>query len=313
MKILMFGRGVISTQYGWAFEKAGHDVEFYVRPGKKALLGEEVTLNIYDARKKIRGVLVKEHWKTKLTESIGSDYDLIFISVQHYQFKDVVDFLAAKIGNATVLVFNNFWDEPKETIEKLPKKQVVCGFPLAGGGFDENGILNGTILGRINFGSITEVEKNRELKVIELFTTSGFNVKKLKDFRSYLFSHFVMNAALHSENLKTGKELSSAVETMKTSEFWRNVILNGQELLPLLRARGVNTKASAELKILSMPPWLLSILMKITLNFLPPMKQILMGHSNPVEIKSYCKDVLATAETLKMALPRLESTKISLQ
>ena len=31
MKILMFGRGVISTQYGWAFEKAGHTVEFYRR------------------------------------------------------------------------------------------------------------------------------------------------------------------------------------------------------------------------------------------------------------------------------------------
>ena len=32
IKILMFGRGVIATVYGWALEQAGHDVEFYVRP-----------------------------------------------------------------------------------------------------------------------------------------------------------------------------------------------------------------------------------------------------------------------------------------
>lgn len=31
MKILMIGRGVISTQYGWALEQAGNDVTFYVR------------------------------------------------------------------------------------------------------------------------------------------------------------------------------------------------------------------------------------------------------------------------------------------
>ena len=32
MKILMFGRGVIAAAYGWALERAGHEVEFYVRP-----------------------------------------------------------------------------------------------------------------------------------------------------------------------------------------------------------------------------------------------------------------------------------------
>ena len=31
MKILIFGRGVIGSLYGWALEKAGHSVEF-LRP-----------------------------------------------------------------------------------------------------------------------------------------------------------------------------------------------------------------------------------------------------------------------------------------
>jgi 2-dehydropantoate 2-reductase len=56
----MFGRGVILTQYARAFEKAGHTVEFYVRKGQKTELGPTVTLNVYDARKSVRGKLIKE-------------------------------------------------------------------------------------------------------------------------------------------------------------------------------------------------------------------------------------------------------------
>lgn len=100
MKILMFGRGVISTQYGWAFEKAGHTVEFYVRKGRKAQLGPSVNLNVYDARKSIRGRLVEEVWPVNLTENIDekNGYDLIFLSVQHYQFKKAAESLAGKVG-----------------------------------------------------------------------------------------------------------------------------------------------------------------------------------------------------------------------
>jgi len=65
MKILIFGRGVVSTQYAWAFEKAGHTVGFYVRPGRKAEYGPIVSLNVYDARKSIRGKLIQETGQLK--------------------------------------------------------------------------------------------------------------------------------------------------------------------------------------------------------------------------------------------------------
>ena len=50
MKILMFGRGVISTLYGWALEKAGNEVDFYVRPGRAADFGSSVDVDIRDGR-----------------------------------------------------------------------------------------------------------------------------------------------------------------------------------------------------------------------------------------------------------------------
>jgi 2-dehydropantoate 2-reductase len=50
MKIMRFGRGVISTQYCWALEKAGNEIEFYVRPGKSSEYGPIVNLDILDGR-----------------------------------------------------------------------------------------------------------------------------------------------------------------------------------------------------------------------------------------------------------------------
>jgi len=55
VKILLFGRGVITILYGWTFEKAGHNVTFYVRPGRSAEYGSHVHLDVLDARRGTQG------------------------------------------------------------------------------------------------------------------------------------------------------------------------------------------------------------------------------------------------------------------
>ena len=63
MRILMFGRGVIATIYGRVLHAAGHDVEFYVRPGRAAEYGQEVTLDWIDGRRKPLGRRVRESFR----------------------------------------------------------------------------------------------------------------------------------------------------------------------------------------------------------------------------------------------------------
>ncbi|GAB3285012.1 2-dehydropantoate 2-reductase N-terminal domain-containing protein [Larkinella harenae] len=310
MKILLIGRGVIATQYGWAFDKAGHHVEFYVRPGRKAQIGEEVRLRIYDGRKKIRGEFTEEIWKAEVTEALRPNYDLIVVSVQHYQLQQVIDTLAGKIGSATVLVFNNVWDEPEEVVAKLPMDQVVWGFPTAGGGFDQWGTLNGSLFRQVNIGTLGCAQKSRQQQVIALFQSARFRVNIIHDFRSYLFAHFILNTALHSENRKLGQGLATSLAAMQTSQFWRSIQLNLKELLPVLVSRGVDLKASSELNLLRIPPWLLAFIMTIALRQLPIVKQIFSSHSNPVELESYGNDVLTTATKLKIDLPRLNTARI---
>jgi len=308
MKILMFGRGVISTQYAWAFEKAGHTVEFYVRPGRKVEYGSTISLNVYDARKSIRGKLIQEVWSIKMIEdfNVNHDYDLIVVSVQHYHFTKVAEFLTDKIGNATVLIFNNFWEEPLEQVVNLPVEQLVWGFQQAGGGFDNKGILNGTIMAGITIGTFGTEPTVRAIAVMGLFKSAGIKSNVTKDFRSWLLGHFVINASLHIETMKSG---SSMLESFQTTKHWKNVLANGKELIPLLKARNVDIKASPDLKMISLPPWLMSFGMKLVVRFLPPLKQILTGHSNQEETNSYSREVMAMAGKMKINLPRYEANK----
>jgi 2-dehydropantoate 2-reductase len=312
MKILMFGRGVISTQYGWAFEKAGHTVEFYVRPGRKAEFGSTVTLNILDARKKLRGIPIREEWPISMVEDFNAnhDYDLIIVSVQHYHFKKVAEFLSDKTGRAMLLIFNNFWEEPLPLTAKLPADHLAWGFPQAGGGFDDKGVLNGTLFGSITVGTFETEPKDTDVAVMNLFKSADIKSKVITDFRSWLFGHFVMNAAMQLETLKFDTSINSFdLDALQSTNYWKNVIANGKELLPLLKARNVNMKASPDLKMLGLPSWLISLTIKAVIVFLPPIKRIFTGHTNQDEIKSYCRDVMATAVEMNIHLPRYETNK----
>src|SRR6202453_2265006 len=131
MNILLFGRGVISTLYGWTFEKSGHNVVFYVRPGRSAEYGSHVHLDILDVRRGTQRKHVDENWALRMVEELPADhsYDLVLVSVQSWQFAEVAKFLESRTGNATILIFNNFWCDPEEATRGLPKGQLAWGSP----------------------------------------------------------------------------------------------------------------------------------------------------------------------------------------
>lgn len=206
MRILMFGRGVIAVAYGWALERAGHEVEFYVRPGRAAQYGPAVDLDLLDARRQVRGRRVVEQWPVRYRESLepDHDFDLIVVSVQHYGLPEAVSFLAPRVGRATVLVFNNLWVEPAVAVEALPADQVVWGFPGAGGGFGDDGVLRGALLPVVFFGTLGGPPSERDRAVRAVFRGAGFRLRETDDFRGWLFLHFLQNAGLHTQSLRLG-------------------------------------------------------------------------------------------------------------
>ncbi|ATY11849.1 ketopantoate reductase [Amycolatopsis sp. AA4] len=306
MKILMFGRGVIAAMYGWALERAGHEVEFYVRPGRAAEYGDSVDLDV----RGLRGRRIVENWPVRCREELEPEheFDLIVVSVQHYRLAEAAAFLAPRVGKATVLVFGNIWSEPLEAIGDLPVDQVAWGFPQGGGGFGEDGVLRGMLLPFAVFGTLGEPMTERERTVRQVFRDAGFRVRERPDFRGWLWVHFVSDAGLHSQGVRLGSLSSLA----RSRDDLREALLAGRELVPLLAARGVDLRRHrGALLPFQAPTWLTAPALGWLLAHFPPARANLEAHSDPDarEPCEICRDVLAEARRLGVRVPRLEAAE----
>ena len=308
MKILMFGRGVIATMYGWALAQAGHEIEFYVRPGRAAGYGAAIDLDLLDARHRWRGQRVTERWPVRYRESLepDHDFDLIVVSVQHYGFAAAAAFLGPRVGRATVLVFNNLWVEPLTAIEALPADQVAWGFPGAGGGFDRDGVLRGALLPLVYFGTLDQPPTDREQAVRQVFRQAGFRLQEQQDFRGWLSIHFVLNAGIHTQSLRLGSLAGLAGAPGDV----REALLASRELLPLVEARGVDLRRHrGDVLPLKAPVWLTAPALAWLLGHFAPMRLVMQAHANPEELRAVCRDTLAEARRLGVAVPRLAAAE----
>jgi 2-dehydropantoate 2-reductase len=308
MKILMFGRGVIATTYGWAFEQAGHDVQFYVRPGRAEQYGPTVELDLLDARRKIWGEQVLETWPVSYVETLDGDYDLIILSVSHHRLAEAAAALAPHVGAATVLVFGNIWVEPLDAVAGLPVDQLAWGFPGAGGGFGDDGVLRAGLLPTVVLGTLGQPPTEREQAVRDLFRGAGLRITEQPDMRGWLFMHFVFDAGMHSRGLRLGT-LSDMIG--KRREFGE-ALLTSRELLPLLTARGVDLSRhrSAVLGV-RVPVALTSGLMAWLVGSVRTARRSLEAHTDPhaEEPRAVCADTLAEARRLGVPAPRLEAAE----
>lgn len=300
MKILFFGRGTIGTLYAWAFENAGHTVEFYVREGRKVQYGSHVNLEIWDARRSKKDRLVKEKWSIVTHEEIkeNHDYDLIFMSVNPQQVSSVVKYLAPRVGNATILFFNNFWRDPISAVHPIPLSQIVCGFPGAGGGFEGN-TLYGGLYKTVQFGTFESEPTKRDLEVRKLFAEAGFKIMVQKNLQSWLWNHFALNAAMEAEVLKSG----SFEKVVSSPKALAGISRNMKEIIPVLKAKG--SKLDVMTSVLSyLPPRVVGFLMS-NLVFSPKsMTYALVAH-NHTKVGYAVQEIISEASKHGIKVPRL--------
>ena len=303
MNILLFGRGVISTLYGWTFEKAGHNVAFYVRSGRSAEYGSVVHLDILDVRRGTQRKHVNENWALRMVEELPADhsYDLILVSVQSWQFAEVAKFLESRTGNATILIFNNFWCDPEKATRGLPKDQVAWGFPLAGGAFHSN-VLRGAIFASLNFGTFSASLSSSEVEARNLFLDCGFKISEKANFRDWLWIHFATNAGVMSQAVHAG----SMESVMRSFGEAREAALTLREILPVLRARGLNLQQnSMELALFRIPSYLFAGGMVAAFFFSRPFQAVVGRGDHKEEIRRTIMSVLQEAAELGIETPRL--------
>ena len=306
MKILMFGRGVIASIYGQAMAAAGHDVEFYVRPGRAAEYGSDLQFDVMDARRRTRDRRARGSVALSLRETLEptDGFDLIILSVGHHRLAEAAAFLAPRIGRATVLVFGNVWKEAEAAVAPLPIDQVVFGFPLGGGGFGPTGLLTGALLRSVIIGRAGDTASARELAVHALFAQAGFTVREEADLRGWLLIHFVADAGMFSQGARGGA-LASMIGDRRA---FKEALLTGRELLPVLWARGVDPRRHRRTLLPLRLPTLVSAAMALATARVAMAQVSLAAHTDPYapEAVAILRDAHGEAQRLGIPVPRLE-------
>ena len=302
----MFGRGTIATIYGQALQGAGHDVEFYVRPGRAAVYGDQVRMDLIDARRTPLGRRVQQTVPTRLRESLeaADGFDLVVLSVAHHRLSEAATFLAPRVGHATVLVLGNVWQEPLAAISPLPATQVMFGFPLAGGGLGDDNVLHGALFGTVILGTGGTLSRSRELEVQTAFRQAGLHIREESNMRDWLWLHFIADVGMHAQGLRSG----GLAKMIGERRALRDALLTSRELLPVLQARGVDLGRHRGALLSYRLPGLAAAAMAGATAHIPIAQASLAAHTDPhaSEPRAVLRDALEEARKLGVPTPRLE-------
>ncbi|MBF4994722.1 ketopantoate reductase [Arthrobacter gandavensis] len=306
MRILMFGRGVISTIYGKAFIAAGHEVAFAVRSTRIPQYGSSLTIDLLDGRGSVYGKRTRTAFTPALRDSSdpGGQFDVIVLSVGHHRLREAAATVAAYAGEATVLIFGNIWEDPPTAVLPLPADQVVFGFPGAGGGFHSEGALHGALFRSVTIGTAGDASDWRKGLVHGMFKQAGFAVKEEGDIRGWLWLHFAMDVGMFSQALKAG----GLAKMIGDGRGLREAFRTSREMLPVLEARGIDLSRHRTASMPARLPRSAGTLSGWATRLFPIAQASLAAHANPngAEPRAVMSDALASARLLGIPTPRLE-------
>lgn len=137
MRVLIVGRGVVGTIYGWALSKAGIDVTHVVR--KQGLPATD-NLDLLDLRRgypKHAQVTYAPQTVGQISRSDG--FDLVIVATKHYQAVPAVQQYLPDVPGATILLFTANWDGTEDLDRILARSSALWGYAKATGGVDAPG------------------------------------------------------------------------------------------------------------------------------------------------------------------------------
>jgi len=305
MKILIVGAGVIGSIYGYLLSQSGNDLTHYVRSGKKQNFVNGLPIRLLDGRKKNpRDEDVVYHLNVTEEFNENAPYDLIIVSVRHYQLKSVLPLLKENAGDTDILFFNGIWGGLEQVDAYLPRSQYLWGFPVAGGGFCD-GRLDAAVLDEIRLGEMNGQITPRLERISQLFTQAGLKVDSRPNIQHWLWVHFAINCGIIGASFKAGgaKELLNSISNLRLG------ILAGREALGVCEALGVDTHSFEDARSFYMAaiPGAVAVWWMMKTN--APARKIMERHSAVDELQIMYYDLLQSARQLNISMRVYESFK----
>lgn len=131
MKILVVGLGVIGTTYAYLFEKAGHEVEHFIREDSDKNSIEMLEVDLLDGRTDKYGNQVRDTYDVKHCSQ--KVYDFIFVSVPSGRIEDIIESLDNSQIRGIIILACGVWENRESLDTLMSEHDYLLGYPVAGG------------------------------------------------------------------------------------------------------------------------------------------------------------------------------------
>jgi len=268
MNILVVGTGVIGTLYACALSEK-HTVSHFVRKEKLKLFhNKKITFDLIDERKDKKHQNTNGSYTYHCVTEANNSYDLIIVPVKTHQLKSVLKTLIQQAPDVNYLLFTLDWNSTEEIESILNKKQYIWGY--AGGGGTFKGDLLWANLGNdIMLGAAYIEQKSLLERTSELFKSCGIIPEIADNPLHWLWIHNAGTAPF-GVALAKNNDINQFLNDRKLVNI---SFLAMRECYQLCKKRGVDLKEYAEVKMTSIPLFLLYPLFKRNFKKNPTMKR----------------------------------------
>ena len=307
MHVLVVGAGIIGSIYGWALAESGHQVVHLMRSGRAVGLREGMALDVFDRRKghkrNFRGLYALNAVETL---SATDAFELIIVPVKHYALVETLKGIVPRAGAAQFLLLTQNWRGIAEIDPILPRTRYVYGDAKAGGT-----ITNGKLVAALSAIDIGPPEGEPSAfaeKAAALFASADFDTSLHSDMLHYLWVEYAITGGLWAALVHAGSFKALLNVHDATLAAWRA----GCECLEVVRRRGVELSPYARTK-----PFLTNSPLRRKISML--MMRWMFRHDeyakrcsahalgDPVEVKTFYDDLMATGHDLGVSMPVMES------
>lgn len=302
MNVLIVGTGVIGSLYGCALSPK-HQVFHYVRQEKLALLNKhEITFDFIDERQDKKHQNTTGSYTYHCVADVNDHYDLIIVPVKTIQLTEVLSTLAAQAPNANYLLMTLDWNMSSEYDKILGKDQYVVGYAGGGGTFRENQLW-ANLGDDIMLGAVYQEQQPLLYKVSELFKSCGIIPQIEENPLHWLWVHNVGSAPLGAALAKYRDihTLLSDKRLIKTS------FKAMRECYKICEKRGVNLKKYGEVKMMSLPLFIVYPMFRLNFTKNPVMQRYTAHAVDSIdEMVQNFKEIFETGLELGINMPNMQ-------
>ncbi len=301
MNILIVGTGVIGTLYGCALSEK-HNVSHFVRREKLNTFNQkEITYDFIDERNDKKHRNTCGSYTYHCVAEAGDSYDLIIVPVKTYQLKEALSTLVKQAPDADYLLFTLDWNTSSEFDNILSKKQYIIGYSGGGGTFRED-LLWANLGKDIMLGAVHQEQQPLLKSASELFRSCGIIAEIVNNPLHWLWVHNVGSAPLGAALAKyndIGKLLDDRSLTKTSFRAMR-------EGYKICEKRGVNLKQYGEVKVISLPLFLLYPMFRLNFTKNPVMQRYTAHAIDSIdEMVQNFKEIFETGSSLGIDMPNM--------